>query len=419
MGIEKKREAGLLGVAALFVLVNGVAFCLVDDDWGHLRPLAVWLLAMGGMMGVLWRRVDDGRPGRDPYLLPVYGLLTGWGVLLQARLAPAFIGRHTLWVAIGTILLTCLLLFPRPLAWLGRFRYSLLLGGLILLGMTLIFGQNPTGYGAALWLPVPLLDIWFQPSELLKLLLILFFASYFAERERQISYSSAHGLLAALPWLAPLGLMWGFCVVLLVWQRDLGAATIFFALFVSMLYMANGRVRYVAAGGGLLLTAGVIGYFAFDVVALRVEAWANPWPDFNDRAFQIVQSLYAIAAGGVLGTGIGQGYPTFIPVVHSDFVFAAIAEEWGLIGALTIVVCFGVLAQRGFRAAVAAVTPFATYVISGITVLFAIQALLIMGGVTKLLPLTGVTLPFVSYGGSALLTNCVMLGLLMKMTNDE
>ena len=208
-------------------------------------------------------------------------------------------------------------------------------------------------------------------------------------------------------------------MVLLVWQRDLGAATLFFILFLSLLYLASGDWRIVAGGFGLLLLAGVFAYFAFSLVTLRIDAWWNPWPDADGRAFQIVQSLYAVAAGGIWGQGVGQGFPQYIPVVHSDFAFAAIAEEWGVIGSLGIVGCFALLAHRGMRLALLAERPFRRYLAAGIIILFSAQAILIMGGVTKLLPLTGVTLPFVSYGGSSMLISHAMAGLLLYLSTKS
>jgi cell division protein FtsW len=163
----------------------------------------------------------------------------------------------------------------------------------------------------------------------------------------------------------------------------------------------------------------VLGYLLFDVVALRVDAWWNPWPEADGRAFQIVQSLYAIASGGILGQGVGQGFPDYIPVVHSDFAFAAIAEEWGLIGSLGVIFCFALLTQRGLRLALLLRHPFKRYLAAGITVLLTTQALMIMGGVIKALPLTGVTLPFVSYGGSSLVMSSAMLGLLLYLSSDN
>ncbi|MCA9925777.1 MAG: FtsW/RodA/SpoVE family cell cycle protein, partial [Anaerolineales bacterium] len=258
--------------------------------------------------------------------------------------------------------------------------------------------------------------VYFQPSELLKLLLVIFLASYFDEREGLLKLTGPNGRFGPIPYLAPLLLMWGFCMILLIWQQDLGAATLFFILFLTLLYLATGESLYVWVGMGLLLIAGIFAYFTFDVVALRIDAWWNPWPDADGRAFQIVQSLLALASGGIIGQGVGLGAPNFIPVVHSDFVFAAIAEEWGLIGSISIVACFALLAHRGLRIAMLVKRPFQKYLAAGITILLTAQAFLIMGGVTKLLPLTGVTLPFISYGGSSLLISSTMAGLLFFLS---
>jgi cell division protein FtsW len=219
--------------------------------------------------------------------------------------------------------------------------------------------------------------------------------------------------------------MWGISVVVLIWQRDLGAATLFFLVFLAMLYVAVGELRYVLAGLGLLMAAGLAAYALFDVVRLRVDIWLNPWAESQGRAYQIVQSLLAVASGGVIGHGIEQGSPTYIPVVHSDFVFAALAEEWGLAGALVVVLCFAVLVLRGLRLAVqnaqpapgVAASPFRALLAAGLSAVLLAQSLLIMGGVLKLIPLTGVTLPFVSYGGSSLLGSFVLVGLLLLLSD--
>ena len=412
------REGLLLLLAGLFVFVNGIALSLVKDgtvNGRHLWSLLIWALLMASAYILLNRY----KPNHDSYILPIIALLTGWGLILLDRLAVNFLDRQVIWLGLATAVFLLTTILPKNLRFLRRYRYSWLTLGLLLLAATLIFGVNPSGFGAALWLPIPLIGrVYFQPSELLKLLLIIFLASYLDEREPLLRHTNQRGLFRTLPYLAPLLLMWGFCIILLVWQRDLGAATLFFIVFLAMLYIATNDRRYVIAGLFLLLVGGVMAYFLFDVVALRVDAWWNPWPDADNRAFQIVQSLYAIASGGVMGQGIGQGFPTYIPVVHSDFVFAAVAEEWGLIGALTLVVCFMVLAQRGLKIALRAQRPFRLYLAIGITVLFSAQALLIMGGVTKLLPLTGVTLPFISYGGSSLLMSSVMAGLLMNASDQ-
>lgn len=411
-----RREGSLLLIAAAFVLANGVALSLAVAGavrLSHLLAPLLWLLLLGAAHFVLHRY----KPQRDPFLLPIYALLTGWGLVLIDRLAANFLWRQLVWVGLGTAVLLLVAILPPSLRVLRRYRYTLLIGGLLLLAATLLFGVNPSGYGAALWLPIPFIGgVYFQPSELLKLLLIVFLASYFEERGPLLAHSQQRDWRNLLANLAPLLLMWGFCIILLVWQQDLGGAVIFFVVFLALLYLATGNGRFVLAGGVMLLAAAVFAYFAFDVVALRVNAWLNPWPDADNRAYQIVQALHALAAGGILGQGVGQGYPNYIPVVHSDFAFAAIAEEWGLVGSLSVVTLFIVLAYRGLKLALVAKRPFHRYLAAGITILFSAQTLLIMGGVTRLLPLTGVTLPFVSYGGSSLFVSSAMVGLLLYLS---
>jgi cell division protein FtsW (lipid II flippase) len=411
-----RREGSLLLIAAAFVLVNGVALSLAVAGavrLSHLLAPLLWVLLLGVAHFALHRY----KPRRDPFLLPIYALLTGWGLVLIDRLAANFLWRQMVWVGLGTAVLLLIAILPPSLRVLRRYRYTLLIGGLLLLAATLLFGVNPSGYGAALWLPIPFLGgVYFQPSELLKLLLIVFLASYFEERGPLLTRSRQHEWRSLLANLAPLLLMWGFCIILLVWQQDLGGAVIFFVVFLALLYLATGDSRFVLAGGFLMVVAAIFAYFAFDVVALRVNAWLNPWPDADNRAYQIVQALHALAAGGILGQGVGQGYPNYIPVVHSDFAFAAIAEEWGLVGSLSVVALFVLLAYRGLKLAMVAQRPFHRYLAAGITILFSAQTLLIMGGVTRLLPLTGVTLPFVSYGGSSLLVSSAMVGLLLYLS---
>lgn len=415
--LNGRIELLLLLITAVFVFANATALALVNQNGLllHIRAPIVWLILMLAAIIVL----NQFKPNHDPFIFPILALFTGWGLVLLDRLAANFLDRQLIWLLLGTAVLLAIAILPRNLRWIRQYRYTLLIGGLLLLAATLIFGVNPSGFGAALWLPVPFIGrVFFQPSELLKLLLLIFLASYFDERESILKMSQRNGRFGTLPYLAPLILMWGFCMVLLIWQRDLGAATLFFILFLALLYLATGEKWYTIGGLILLLLGAVFAYFAFDLVALRVEAWWNPWPDATDRAFQIVQSLYALGSGGVLGQGVGQGFPQYIPVVHSDFAFAAIAEEWGLIGSLVVVACFILLAHRGLRIALLQQRPFHRYLAAGIVILFSAQALLIMGGVTKLLPLTGVTLPFVSYGGSSMLISSIMFGLLLYLSTS-
>jgi peptidoglycan glycosyltransferase len=413
---QARSEAILLLISAGFVLVSAIALSLAQEGevlWRHLYAPAIWVL----LMTVAYVVLRLSLPGHDPYLLPVVALLTGWGLVLVDRLAPNFLPRQVVWLVVGCVALLFVATFRPILGFLQRYRYTWLTLGLLMLAATLLFGVNPSGQGATLWLQMPFAGrIFFQPSELLKLFLVVFLASYFADRARIISIPAGNPARRWIAYLAPLALMWGFCMVLLVWQRDLGAASLFFIVFLVLIYLATGDWRYIAAGLLLLLVAGFIGYRLYGVVELRVDTWIDPWQEADSRGFQIVQSLYAVASGGVLGQGAGQGFPTYIPVVHSDFAFAAVAEEWGLAGALAIVAGFTVLAYRGLVIAGRSKVAFNLYLAAGITVLFSAQAFLIMAGVTKLLPLTGITLPFVSYGGSSLLVSCIMIGLLLNLS---
>jgi cell division protein FtsW (lipid II flippase) len=382
---------------------------------GRFIPVGVLALCLGGSAWALSRW----RPGHDWPLLPLVGLLSGLGLGEVARLAPPpFLVRQMVWLVLSTLVLLGVALIPRDLRWLRRYRYTWLFAGLALLATTLVVGVNPSGFGARLWLGAG--GIYFQPSELLKLLLLVFLASYLEDRREalvEVEARIGRWQVPHLAYLGPMLLMWGFSMVLLIWQRDLGAALLFFGVFLAMLYTATGQGRYVLTGLALLVTASIVGYRLFDHVALRVDAWWSPWEEASGRSFQIVQSLLAFASGGVLGQGLGQGLPTAIPVVHTDFVFAAIGEEYGLIGALAVIACFALLVSRPFHIALRARRPFDQLLAAGIGALFGLQSLLIMAGTLKLIPLTGVTLPFVSYGGSSLLTSMIMIGLLMHISS--
>lgn len=379
-------------------------------------PLVILVLCSASAVYLLQRQGKWG----DPLLLPLIFFLSGLGLVLIARLEPGFVRPQLAWLIAATTALLGVVLLPRNFNWLRRYKYAWLTGGLILLAATLIFGVNPSGFGPRLWLQVG--PVYFQPSEPLKLLLVIFLAAYLAGRRRQLVEVKAYIGPVGMPhpsYWGPMLLMWGLSIILLVWQRDLGAALLFFCTFLAMLYVAIGQKRYLWAGALLLMGAGSLGYYLFDVVRLRIEAFWNPWLDPAGRSFQIVQSLLAFASGGIFGQGLGQGLPTAIPVVHTDFVFAAIGEEYGLLGALAVLVCFVLLVSRAFLIALAAQTGFEQLLAAGIGIILSLQTLIITAGTLKLMPLTGVTLPFVSYGGSSLVTSFVMVGMLLFIANQR
>jgi cell division protein FtsW len=420
--LQRSPEAALLMVAGGFLGVNTLALAMVRGQlhFLDLLILVVWAGCAAGGHRLLEQRL----PNRDPLLFPLAMFLSGWGLILINRLTPIFAERQTVWlvVAVAAMLITAFV--PRLLQTLRSYRYLLLFGGLGLLVSTIAFGQNPSGdlNAPRLWLGFG--EVFFQPSELLKIVLVVFLASYLAEQYPALRSSGlvkSNRRLAFSPrFIGPTVLMWGMSVVFLVWQRDLGTAVLFFAVFLALLYVAAGDWLILLGGALLIIAAGVVGYYAFSVVELRVDVWLNPWPEADNRAYQIVQSLMAFAAGGPFGQGIGEGVPIFIPVVHSDFIFAAAAEEWGLLGIIGIMTAIGLLVTRGLTIATSQRgRPYHALVAVGVSTLLAAQSLLIMGGVLKLVPLTGVTLPFMSYGGSSLVTNFIIIGLLLRLSAAE
>jgi len=416
--ITAKRSRWLFWLTLLFVALALLQLGLVNNTLGSTTFLP--LLVLGGCLGCTAYFLHVRQPPADPILLPLVYFLSGLGLILIARLAPAFVSRQLLWLTLATALLLLVTQLPQNLNWLQQDKYTWLIGGLLLLGSTLIFGVNPSGFGARLWLPVG--SFYFQPSELLKFLLIVFLAAYLADRRHQLIQARAYIGRLPIPhpsYWGPMLLMWGFSIVLLIWQRDLGAALLFFGTFLGMVYAATGQARYVFGGLLLLGLAGLLGYTLFDVVRLRVEAFLNPWLDPSGRSFQIVQSLLAFASGGILGQGLGQGVPTAIPVVHTDFVYAALGEEYGLLGAVAVLACFALLVERAFYIAVRAGNDFERLLALGIGTMLGLQTIVITAGTLKLMPLTGVTLPFVSYGGSSLIVSFLMIGLLLFVANNN
>jgi cell division protein FtsW (lipid II flippase) len=279
---------------------------------------------------------------------------------------------------------------------------------LILTALTLVLGTNPNGDGLQLWLGC--CGVYLQPSEPLKLLFIIYLAAYLADR---LPLS-----LRPLHLIAPTAVVMGIALLLLVIQRDLGTASIFIFLYTSVLFLASGKKRILLMSLGGLAVAGLAGYFLFDVVRLRVEAWINPWLDPSGRSFQIVQSLMAVANGGTIGRGPGLGSPGLVPVAISDFIYTSMAEETGLSGSLALLAVVGFLVVRGLRVALRAPDNFRRILAGGLSAYLAAQTVLIVGGNIRLLPLTGVTLPFVSYGGSSLLTSMLALLLLLIISGE-
>jgi len=398
------------GFLALYCLVLTLSPAVRENSWDVSYRLSHWIgfLAWSAAFFLGARFVGRHLPDRDPFLVPLAGLLTGWGLLTVWRLDASLGLKQAVWLVVGMAAAAFAILRQRDLDMLRRYKYLFLGAGLLLTALTLLLGTSPTGIGPRLWLGC--CGLYFQPSEPLKLLLVVYLSAYLAGRVPLRT--------AFFPLLMPTLFVTGLALVLLIVQRDLGTASIFIVLYTTMLYMSTGRRRVLVVAAIALTLATLAGFSFVEVVHARLEAWINPWNDPSGRSYQIVQSLLSIANGGVFGRGPGLGSPSLVPVAHSDFIFSAIAEEMGLLGTVGLLVAYAILLSRGILIALRAEQRFHRLLSGGLSAYLGIQALLIIGGDLRLLPLTGVTLPFVSYGGSSLLTSLMATVLLLIVSNE-
>jgi cell division protein FtsW (lipid II flippase) len=410
--------------------------------WPSALPLLLFIAVSFGL--------SVNSPQADQVLLPLVALLAGLSLMLTARLEPSLdalykctaddgtifscyegvAARQSLWVTLGVLGLAAMLFVPwdrlliRTLRlslfdFLDHYRYVWLAVGLILIFATFVFGVDPNGSGVKVWFNFGL--FLFQPSELLKIILVIFMASFLNEHREVVAsgYRLGPFTLPPLPYLVPIAAMWGIAMGTIVFQRDLGAALLLFGVFLAMLYTATGRGWYVLAG---MLAFGVGAYVLYQflpVVALRVAVWLDPWATAQGTGYQIVQAIYSLSAGRVFGEGLGLGVPATVPAIHTDFIFTAIGEEMGLAGTLAVLIAYVLLIFRGLHIALAVQGRFSGFeqlLAIGLTTIIAVQTLIIIGGNLRLIPLTGITLPFVSYGGSSVLINFVIVGLLMRIS---
>ena len=326
------------------------------------------------------------------------------------RLVPSLGLRQSIWYLVAATIFLVALRFPDLIDTLRRYKYLWLTCGLFLTALTLLLGTNPASpTGPRLWLGC--CGFYFQPSEPLKLLLIVYLAAYLAD----------HPLVPSklLALLAPTIIMTGLALLLLVVQRDLGTVSIFIFLYTTIIYLGTRKARLIPIGAGSLLLLGAGGYFLFDVVQLRINAWINPWLDPSGRSYQIVQSLIAIANGGLFGRGPGLGYPNLVPISHSDFIFTSIAEETGLLGVIALLTLLALIVGHGLQIAIQSQDNFKRYLAAGISAYIVGQSVLIIGGNLRLLPLTGVNLPLISYGGSSLVISFLSLFILLRISDHE
>ncbi len=407
----------IVGLLTIFLVPRGTT----DWSWGDLGVsigfVAALLLMHLGFAVVGFRG--------DQVLLPITATLASLGLLMIQRLQPDLTAldsnyqglaqKQLIYLSAGFAVLWGTAALFRGLQWLRRFKYTWLLVSLGLLAATMIFGTEING--ARLWLSVGPFQA--QPSELAKVTLVTFMAGYLEDYQDLVGTSWRLGpiRLPPIPYLLPMGAMWIASLVILIAQNDLGAALLFFGIFLSMLYIASGRLLYVSVGFISFAGASWVAYHLFSRIGIRVENWLNPWEHPLTSGWQQVQSDYALATGGLFGTGLGRGQPWRIPEVQTDFVFSAMGEELGLFGTLAVLALYLLLVMRGFAIGLRTSDGFARLVAVGLSAVLGIQTLIIIGGVSRLIPLTGITLPFVSYGGSSLLTNFLIVGILLNISS--
>jgi cell division protein FtsW (lipid II flippase) len=357
----------------------------------------------------------------DPYLVPLAALLSSIGLTEIYRIAPALALKQGEWLAIGVALFVATVLVVRDDRRLETYRYLIGAAGLFLLALTFVVGTNVNG--ARLWIRVAGFSI--QPSEFAKLAVVVFLAGYLDQNKEMLSVPT--GRLLGLPvpplkYFGPLLVMWILSLLMLVVMKDFGMSLLFLTTFIAMTYMATTRVAYVVTGAALFV-AGAAGAQLVAHVHERFAIWIDPWKTASTSGYQLLQSLFAMADGGLVGAGFGRGYllyanhvPT-VPDLQTDFIFSAVANELGLVGAIGLILLYLLFAWRGFRIALQATDGFSKLLAAGLATVFGLQSFIIIGGVTRLIPLTGITLPFVSYGGSSLTANLVLVALLLMVSH--
>jgi len=419
--MRQVRRNTELGLIILVVMIIGASYALASIGQDAVIPPNV-LAFLGVVLGLLLvahvvcRSVA---PDADPTLLPLAGLLNGLGFVFIARINEKLAWQQATWTAIGIGMFCATLIVIRRARSLDAYRWTFALLGIALLMLPLTPLGTDFGQGARIWVSVGPLS--FQPGEGAKIVLAIFFASYLVEKRELLALGRRVGPVTVpdIKHLGPVLLAWGASLVVMISQRDLGSSLLFFALFIVMLWVATERFVYVITGTALFAVGAYLSWKAFDHVQTRVTIWLDPWSDPQDKGFQIVQAAFAMAAGGVGGTGLGLSGRINIPLAESDFIFAIMASELGLVGATVVLMAFLLIIGAGLRIAVRADNAFDKLLAVGLTTLIGLQSFIIIAGVTRLLPLTGITLPFVSYGGSSLISNYVLIALLMRISDDN
>ena len=419
--LGRRRRTTELGLLILAVLIICGTYALASLGRSASLPadLVPFLGVIVGLLLVPHLANRRLAPTASPLFLPLAALLNGIGYVFIARLDGDLAALQASWTAVGIVGYVGTLVVVRDVRLLQRYRYTFGLLGVVLLVLPLLPGIGRNINGSRIW--VALGPVGFQPGELAKIALAIFFAGYLVDRRELLGVATFRIGRLNTPdpkHFAPILLAWGFSLLVMVFQRDLGSALLFFVLFIVMLWVSTGRTSYVVVGMTLFAAGAYVAWRAFSHVQTRVTIWLDPWSDPADKGFQVIQAAYALAWGGTTGTGPGLGVAGRIPYDETDFIFAVIGEELGLVGATAVLCAFLLLAGAGLGEARRSSDPFGALLAVGLTTLIAFQAFIIVAGVTRLLPLTGVTLPFVSYGGSSLVANYILLALLVRISDQ-
>ena len=429
---RRGRELGLLvlvwgiGTLAILLASAGASAEILTGVWTVAAITGVCML--GTHLAIRWLA-----PHADPIMLPAASALNLLGIAMIGRLDIAAAQRaeragdeipepqsvqQSIWMAVGVIACVLVLLVVRDHRVLRRYTYIWGLLGIALLLLPLVPGLGLTIRGATLWISIG--GLTFQPAELAKVVLTIFFASYLVQYRDSLALVRRKVLGIGVPRgrdLGPILVAWAMAMVIMGIQTDLGTAVMLFGLFVGLLYVATGRRSWIVIGLILTTIGGLLAYLAFSHVQVRVKVWLDPFAYADAEGYQIVQALYGFANGGMMGTGWGQGFPQLVPFAESDFIFAALGEEIGMFGVFAVIVLYALLIQRALRVAHASRDAFGALLVTGFAIILGLQTFVVLGGVTKLIPHTGLTTPFMSAGGSSLLANWIILGLMLRVSD--
>ncbi|MGV0837116.1 FtsW/RodA/SpoVE family cell cycle protein [Mycolicibacterium thermoresistibile] len=427
---RRNAELSLLAFAALITMV---ALLLVEANqeqglsWNLLQYAAAYLALFGGAHLAVRRFA----PYADPLLLPVVALLNGLGLVMIHRMDLAAgelsggaaqspsANQQMLWTLAGVVGFSLVVVFLKDHRLLSRYGYLCGVTGLVLLAIPAVLPRSMSEQGGAkIWIQLPGFSI--QPAEFSKILLLVFFAAVLVEKRSLFTSAGKHFLGMDLPRprdLAPLLAAWILSVGVMVFEKDLGTSLLLYASFLVLVYIATERLSWVVIGLALFAAGSVVAYHIFDHVQLRVQTWLDPFADPDGAGYQMVQSLFSFATGGIFGTGLGNGQPGTVPAASTDFIIAAVGEELGLVGLAAVLMLYTIVIIRGLRTAIAVRDSFGKLLAAGLAATLALQLFIVVGGVTKLIPLTGLTTPWMSYGGSSLLANYLLLAILLRISH--